>query len=54
MIPTSVNAVISEVMRTWMRPEAAELAKLFTVVSPNYGAVIESYLRAQDVARTSR
>jgi len=54
VIPTSVNAVISEIMRTWMRPEAPELAKLFTIVSPNYGAVIESYLRAQDAARQAR
>jgi hypothetical protein len=37
VIPTSVNSIISEIMCTWMRPEAAELAKLFASVSPNYG-----------------
>ena len=33
------------------RPEAAELAKLYTLVAPNYQAVIESYKKAQDVAK---
>lgn len=54
VIPTSVNSIISEIMRTWMRPEAAELAKLFAVVSPNYGAVIESYLKAQEAVSMAR
>lgn len=27
--------------RTWARPEAAELAKLYTIVAPNYAALIE-------------
>jgi nicotinamidase-related amidase len=51
VIPTSANAVICEVHRTWNRPDAAELAQLYTMVSPNYQAVIESYRKAQDVAR---
>jgi nicotinamidase-related amidase len=54
VIPTSTNAVLSEVHRTWNRPEAGELAKLYALVSPNYGAVIESYQKAQDVARQAR
>ena len=29
VIPTSTNAVLSETHRTWNRPEAAELAKLY-------------------------
>jgi hypothetical protein len=33
------------------RPETAELAKLYTIVAPNYAAVAESYQRAQDVAK---
>src|SRR5262249_49011487 len=52
IIPTSANAVICEVHRTWNRPDAAELAELYTMVSPNYRAVIESYRKAQDVAVT--
>lgn len=51
VIPTSTNAMLSEVHRTWNRPEAAELAKLYALVAPNYAAVIESYNKAQEVAR---
>lgn len=54
VIPTSTNAVLSEVHRTWNRPEAAELAKLYALVSPNYAAVAESYQKAQDVAKQSK
>jgi len=54
VIPTSTNAILSEVHRTWNRPEAAELAKLYALVAPNYAAVIESYQKAQDVAKQSR
>ena len=51
VIPTSTNAVLSEVHRTWNRPEAAELAKLYALVAPNYAAVIESFNKAQEAAR---
>jgi nicotinamidase-related amidase len=49
IVPTSTNAVLSELHRTWKRPEAAELAKLYALVAPNYAAVIESYVKAQEV-----
>lgn len=51
VIPTSTNAVLSEMHRTWARPEAAELGKLYALVAPNYAAVIESYQKAQDAAK---
>jgi nicotinamidase-related amidase len=51
VIPVTTNAVLSEVHRTWNRPEAAEIAKLYAHVSPNYAAVVESYIKAQEVAR---
>jgi len=51
VIPTSTNAVLSETHRTWKRPEAAELAKLYGLVAPNYAAVMESYQKAQDVIK---
>jgi nicotinamidase-related amidase len=51
VIPTSANAVLCEIHRTWNRPDAAELAKLYTMVAPNYAALIESYNRAQDAIR---
>jgi nicotinamidase-related amidase len=51
VIPTSTNAVLSEVHRTWNRPEAAEIARLYDLVSPNYAAVSESFRKAQESAR---
>src|SRR5262244_2968417 len=50
IVPTSANAVLCELQRTWNRPDAAEIAQLYTMVAPNYAAVMESYNRAQDVA----
>jgi nicotinamidase-related amidase len=54
VIPTSTNAVLSETHRTWNRPEAAELAKLYALVAPNNAAVIESYQKAQEVAKQAK
>jgi len=51
VIPTSTNAVLCEIHRTWNRPEAAELAKLYMLVAPNYQAVFESYQKAQEAAK---
>lgn len=51
VIPTSTNAVLSETHRTWNRPEAAELGKLYGLVAPNYAAVVESYNKAQEAAK---
>jgi nicotinamidase-related amidase len=51
VIPTTANAVVSELQRTWNRPDAAAWAELYGAVSPNYRAAIESYQKAQDVAR---
>src|SRR3984893_8382112 len=54
VIPTSANAVICEVHRTWNRPDAAQLAEPYTMVSPNYQAVMESYRKAQEVAAAKK
>jgi nicotinamidase-related amidase len=51
IVPTTANAVICELHRTWNRPDAAQIAKVYTMVSPNYGAVMESFQKAQDVAK---
>jgi nicotinamidase-related amidase len=51
VIPTSANAVICEVHRTWNRSDAAQLAELYCMVSPNYQAVMESYAKAQEVLK---
>jgi nicotinamidase-related amidase len=50
VVPTSTNAILSETHRTWNRPEASELAKLYGLVAPNYAAVMESYGKAQEAA----
>lgn len=54
VIPTSTNAVLSETHRTWNRPEAAELAKLYALVAPNYAAVIESFQKALEVGKAAK
>lgn len=54
VIPTSTNAILCEVHRTWNRPEAPEIAKLYTMVAPNYEALIESYQKAQDVVKQEK
>ncbi len=42
--------------RTWNRPDAAQLAELYCMVSPNYRAVMETIGKpaAQEVARQCR
>jgi nicotinamidase-related amidase len=51
VVPTTANAVLSEVHRTWNRPDAGEIAKLYGLAAPNYAAVAESYQKAQEAAR---
>src|SRR6476659_10071742 len=47
IVPTSTNVVICELHRTWRRPEAAEIAEIYTVATPNYRAVMECYQNAK-------
>jgi nicotinamidase-related amidase len=54
VVPTSTNALLSELHRTWDRPEAGELAKLYALAAPNYAAVMESYQKAQEVIKQSK
>jgi len=51
VIPTTANAVLCEVHRTWNRPDALDLAEIYTMVSPNYLSVVEGYRKAQEVAK---
>lgn len=50
IVPTTTNVVICELHRTWARPEATEIADIYTVATPNYRAVMESYQNAKDVS----
>src|SRR5713101_4368272 len=36
IVPTSANAVLCELQRTWNRSDAADFAKLYGMVTPNY------------------
>ncbi|MGN4124412.1 hydrolase [Lysinibacillus sphaericus] len=46
-IPIDTLALISEVQKTWNRPDAMEFAAIFgDYLMPNYGLLIESYQRA--------
>jgi len=52
VIPTSANAVLCEFQQHWNRGADNErFAALYGMVAPNYGAVAESYVRAQQAAR---
>jgi nicotinamidase-related amidase len=51
IVPTSANAVLCELQRTWNRSDAADFAKLYGMVAPNYTAVAESFQKAQEVVR---
>ena len=53
-VPTSTNVVICELHRTWRRPEAAEIAEIYTVATPNYRAVMESYQNAKRVGSSDK
>ena len=53
VVPITANAVLGEVHRTWNRRDAAEIAQLYGLISPNYAAVAESHKRAQDAANQS-
>jgi nicotinamidase-related amidase len=54
IVPTTTNAVICELHRTWSRPESAEIADIYTVATPNYRAVMESYKKAQEVTLAAK
>lgn len=54
VIPISANALLSELHRTWRRPEAQDLATLYGLAAPNYVAVMESYQKAQEVMKQTK
>jgi nicotinamidase-related amidase len=54
VVPTTTNAVICELHRTWRRPEAAEIADIYTVATPDYRAVMESYEKAKNVGAAEK
>lgn len=44
-------AVLSEIQGSWNRPDAGDWAKVYAGIMPWYALLIESYAKAQEVAR---
>ncbi len=51
VVPIDTAAVASELQKTWHREDAMQWAEIYTSVFPPYGLLIESYMKAQDVAK---
>ena len=49
VVPITTNAVLSELQRTWNRPDAAKFGELYGIVAPNYRAAAESFQKAAEV-----
>jgi nicotinamidase-related amidase len=49
VVPITTNAVVSELHRTWNRPDAAKWGELYGIVAPNYRAAAESFQKAAEV-----
>jgi hypothetical protein len=49
--PVTTNTILSESHRTWDRPDAAKWGGLYAEFVPHYGAVVESYRKAQEVTK---
>lgn len=51
-IPTDTFAIVSELMRTWNRPEGSQFAQILADhVCPEYKCLIESFQKAQAVVK---
>ena len=52
VVPMDTAAVASEIQRSWHRDDAAQWAEVYTRIFPEYQLLIESYGKAQAVARS--
>lgn len=52
VVPMDTAAVASEIQRTWNRADALQWAEVYTQIFPEYRLLIESYVKAQDVAKS--
>ncbi len=48
-VPMDTAAVCSEIQQTWNRDDAAEWAKAYELIFPEYQLLIESYTKARQV-----
>ncbi len=51
VIPLDTMAALSEIQKTWNRPDAMEWAGLYALAVPHYQLLIESYQKSQQVAK---
>ena len=51
VVPIDTAAVASELQKTWNRSDAQEWAEIYTKIFPPYALLIESYQKAQEVAK---
>lgn len=52
-IPTDTFAIVAELFRTWNRPEGSKFAEILSShVCPEYRCLIESYEKAQQIAKS--
>ena len=49
VVPMDTAAVVSEIQKTWHRPDAEQWAAAYAELFPNYQLLIESYQKAQEV-----
>ena len=53
VVPMDTAAVASELQKTWNREDALQWAQMYGAIFPNYSLLIESYMKAQEVAKNS-
>jgi nicotinamidase-related amidase len=49
VVPITTNVALSELHRTWNRPDAAKWGELYGAAVPNYRAAIDSFQKARQV-----
>lgn len=50
MVPIDTMGALSEMRKSWNRPDAREWAEVYAQAMPHYQLLIESYVKAQQVA----
>ena len=53
VVPIDTAGVASELQGSWNRADAQQWAEVYTKIFPAYQLLIESYLKAQDVVKTT-
>ncbi len=53
VVPMDTAAVCSEIQKTWNREDSSQWAQAYGAVFPPYQLLIESYVRAQEVANNN-